>query len=233
VSAEAPTRDIERCYLCGGDLIGQLDEDHVPPKQIFAHALRQTHDLNLRTFRVHRSCNAAYQRDEDYFVSSLAPLAIGSYAGFSVVQDQRYRAAAGERLGLLETVRREFDRTPSGIVLPPGKIVKRFQGTRIGRVTWKILRGLYFQQQRSVLPEDTPHRIEFCDPSCDPLPTHFAALEGCPTLGPYPSVFDYRYARFEEVSGLYLWALLLWDRLLFLVGHHDPDQPPAAEPDAT
>jgi len=214
----------ELCYLCGLPLQGELNGDHVPPKQIFAHAIRQLHELNLLKVSVHKACNSAYQSDEDYFVSTLSPLAVDSYAGLSVVLDQADRAAAGRRLGLLETIRKEFDRSPSGLVLPAGRIVKRFQAERVSRVLWKIVRGLFFQHEKRVLPSDTVRQIDFCIPADEPLPELYAALNGRPSLGRYPAVFDYCYAQFEDADGVYLWAINLWDRLLVLVRHPDPER---------
>jgi hypothetical protein len=210
------------CYLCGQPLQGELNGDHVPPKQIFAHSIRQLHELDLLKVLVHKACNFSYQSDEDYFVSTLAPLAVDSYAGLAIVRDQADRAAAGRRLGLLETIRKEFDLRPSGIVLPTGKIVKRFQGERVGRVLWKIVRGLFFQHELQVLPLATVHQIDFCVPADEPLPELYAALNGRPSLGRYPAVFDYCYAQFEDADDVYLWAINLWDRLLVLVRHPDP-----------
>jgi hypothetical protein len=54
-----------------------LSQDHVPPRQFYADAVRKAHHPNLRTIAVHKSCNLAYQFDEDYFVNTLAPFPEG------------------------------------------------------------------------------------------------------------------------------------------------------------
>ena len=41
---------------------------------------------------------------------------------------------------------------PSGLVLPGNKVVKRFQGKRLTRIAWKIVRGLNFHHHDVVLP---------------------------------------------------------------------------------
>ena len=56
---------------------------------------------------------------------------------------------------LYQAVRREFEKQPSGLHLPGGRVVKRFQGERVNRVVWKLVRGLYFHEMSSVLPDDT------------------------------------------------------------------------------
>jgi hypothetical protein len=50
----------------------------------------------------------------------------------------------------------EFDHNPSGLLLPGGKVLKRFDGKRIARVAWKMVRGLHFHYAHEVLPEDWP-----------------------------------------------------------------------------
>ena len=63
------------CYLCGQPLVEPVSSDHVPPKQLFARAVRKAHSPHLLTIPVHDACNKAYQHDEDYFVHTLMPFA--------------------------------------------------------------------------------------------------------------------------------------------------------------
>ena len=74
---------IEICYLCGKRLDKKEDisYDHVPPKQFYPSTIRKNTNLNLFTLPTHIACNKSYQKDEDYFVNSLGPLAKGSYSG--------------------------------------------------------------------------------------------------------------------------------------------------------
>src|SRR5262245_47178100 len=62
------------CYLCGLELTGEINDDHVPPRQFYAQELRQAHNPNLLTIPAHKSCNASYQQDEEYFVHTMIPL---------------------------------------------------------------------------------------------------------------------------------------------------------------
>ena len=34
---------IDICYLCGKKLKGNIDDDHVPPKQFYAKSIRKMH----------------------------------------------------------------------------------------------------------------------------------------------------------------------------------------------
>jgi hypothetical protein len=204
------------CYLCGRPLEQPLSDDHVPPLQFYAPGIRRQHNLNLLTIPVHDACNKAFQRDEDYFVSSLAPLAYDSYAGKFATQRvfQRYRQR--ENVGLVLRVFQEFDPRPSGLFLAGGKVLKRFDGKRVRRVSWKIIRGLYYHHTSTVLPESTPNTIKFVSPGESP-PPEFEFIPDEPIRGRYPGVFDYKFTSFPDVENLHLWAMLLWDRIILVV----------------
>ncbi len=144
----------EKCYLCGRLLCAPTSVDHVPPKQLFAPAIREAHDLQLLTIPVHADCNKAYQYDEDYFVHTLMPFAPKSYAGRAIYNDVLQKFRGGRKVGLTRGVLEEFEPMPSGLILPADKVVKRFQGERISRIAWKIVRGLYFHHHGITLPEE-------------------------------------------------------------------------------
>jgi len=214
----------ELCYLCGRILDEPVSDDHVPPKQIFAGAVRSRHSPNLDTVPVHAACNRAFQHDEDYFAATLAPFAVESYAGRSVVEDQARRLAEGRWVGLMKKIRQEIEPRPSGLVLPGDLIVKRYARPRVERVAWKIVRGLYFIQLGGVLPESTPFGVQVSLPPTDPPSQLLSLLDGYPSYGNYKAVFDFTFRRFDDPA-MYLWAVLLWDRVILLLGHHDPQNP--------
>ena len=210
------------CYLCGLPLTALTSNDHVPPKQLYTAEIRKAHSPNLLTIPVHMACNRAYQHDEDYFVNTLAPFAAGSYAGNSFLQDVGLKYTEGEKQGLVGKVLREFEHQPSGIALPDHLVAKRFDGTRLHRVAWKIIRGLYFHQYKEVLPEDTPNSLKIVPPDQVPPKEFFLGLSDHPIHGQYPGVFDYKFAKFPEAGNLNYWAMLLWDRVILIMAFHDP-----------
>ena len=55
---------------------GEIDRDHVPMKQLYGKEFRKLSNPNLFCLPTHAKCNRGYQFDEDYFVYSLAPVAI-------------------------------------------------------------------------------------------------------------------------------------------------------------
>ena len=64
-----------------------------------------------------------------------------------------------EQAKLLRKVLNEFERQPSGLILPPNIVLKRFEGDRIARVIWKIVRGLYFYHFGVFVAEDAPRQL--------------------------------------------------------------------------
>lgn len=210
------------CYLCGQQLTAPTSNDHVPPKQLYTADIRKAHNPNLLTIAVHQGCNRAYQHDEDYFANTLAPFAVGSYAGNSFIQDVWRKYAQGQKQGLVGKVLQEFEHQPSGIALPEHLVAKRFDGKRLHRVAWKIIRGLYFHQYEEVLPEDTPNSLQIVPPDQVPPKEFLLGLPDYPIHGQYPGVFDYKFAKFPEVQNLNYWAMLLWDRVILIMAFHDP-----------
>ena len=208
------------CYLCGCPLLDADSDDHVPPKCFFGSSIRKKHGPNLLTLKVHAQCNASYKDDEEYFMNSIAPLAIGSYSANSVWQDLKkgYLRPQGKRLG--EMILREYDLRPGALVLPFNKVAKRFDGQRVRRVLWKITRGLFFHEYSSYLPENLPRNIELVSVGEKP-PEQFALVADAPTKGLYPAVFDFRYIEFPEFH-FHVWAFLLWDNIITIMMFHDP-----------
>lgn len=210
---------IDTCYLCGKPLGNEIDHDHVPPRQFYARALRRKYAPNLLTLPVHPSCNKVYQTDEDYFVHSLGPMAMESYSGKALWKDISDRCDRPQNMRIFRMVLKEFDERPSGLILPFGKVVKRFDDRRIWRVVWKIVRGLFFKEIGQVLPDNWPIGRKMFSPGENP-PPEWNFLLTSPTLGQYPAVFDYRYVGIQDK--IYLWAMLFWDRIVMFVGFHVP-----------
>ena len=212
------------CYLCGKALCDPTNDDHVPPKQLFTKSLRrQFNPSKLQSIKVHLECNASYQIDEDYFVTTLAPFAPGSIAGDAIFWKVIGDYQARKNRPLVSKVLGEFEEAPSGIILPKGRIAKRMEGKRISRVAWKIVRGKIFLQNGIVYPEDWTTDVTITPPGERP-PDHFVLWmqERDPiSYGEYPGVFAYRFEQFEEVENMHLWAMLLWDRIIITVSFHD------------
>ena len=127
------------CYLCGKPLGPPTNADHPVMQQLFAP--RKYNISKLLTLDVHKSCNTAYKHDEDYFVRTLMPFARGSESGNAIYAKVLNDYRVGKEVLLTRKVLREFDPTPGGLILPGGKVVKRFESERLRRVAWKMVRG--------------------------------------------------------------------------------------------
>ncbi len=152
---------------------------------------------------------------------SLVPFGRGSYAGDTLRKKVLDDSDHIEQSRLLQRVLGEFESQPSGLVLPPGIVAKSFEGDRILRVAWKIVRGLYFFHNGGYLSEDSPRACEIVVPG-QPPPRPFLFLPDEPVHGQYPGVFDYKFAKYPEVHNLNYWAMLLWDRLIVIVKFQYP-----------
>jgi hypothetical protein len=210
------------CYLCGEVLAGPATKDHVPPRLFYPKLFRETENPNLLTLPTHRACNEEYRLDEEYLVATLLPIVAFTDAGHELLSERAAQFHRGKTQPLMRKVLGEFELRPSGMILPPGQVVKRFEAGRVDRVLWKITRGLFFAHHSEVLPESTPRNILSVRGN-ENLPGIAAALENAESLGVMPNVFDYRFARIDEVEGMYLWALRLWEYFTIFVGHHAPE----------
>jgi len=107
------------CYICGLAINTDKSVDHLPPKQFYAPSLRTSYNLSkLVTLPAHGKCNKSYESDEEYFTWSLCSLAIGSEAADALVREQGRLLRSRRKGGLARTVLAEYQRRPSGIILP-------------------------------------------------------------------------------------------------------------------
>ena len=171
--------------------------------------------------------NRAFEKDEEYFTWSLSPLAVGSVAGDALARERAEKLGKGRSVPLFHAVRQEFDKNPSGLHLPGGRVVKRFEGERVNRVAWKLVRGMYFHETSNVLPDDTPFTTEIIEPErarelagSNPLWENVRAQN---PRGSYGGVFEYKYFFGEtDGKGLHSWGMILWDKIMIFIAHHDP-----------
>ena len=216
-----------KCYLCGRPLSCPTSKDHCPPRALFTPEIRRQHNLDrLITLQVHRDCNASYSSDEEYFIAAIVPFAPGSVAGDSIYHKFFSDAHNNEKkYHLAEKILHEFEERPSGLYLPAGTVVKKQEGTRIKRIAWKIVRGLYYCHYGAILPESIFVNCVFTPPGQRPpkIFQYMCGLADDKTHGIYGGVFDYRFHVFDTDSGkLNYWALLIWDRIIVTLCFHDP-----------
>lgn len=196
-------------------------------KQIYAKRLRSEHNLSkLITLPTHKQCNQSYQLDEDYFVYNLH-LSAYSNSGRAISQDIISRKRRGENLGLVGGVRSQI----SQIVSPDGTELNIMDASRIARITWKIVRGLFFIETNRFLPENTlmncKNPITFGESALGIQSEYdweqFDLIRRNPSRGQYPDIFDYKYCQvfMEEQPDehRWFWGIWLWDRIALLICH--------------
>ena len=198
-------------------------------KQIYARRLRSEYNLNnLLTLPTHKRCNQSYQQDEDYFVYNLH-LSAYSNSGRAVSQDIISRKREGKGLGLIGRVHSQI----SQIVSPDGTEFNIMDASRIARITWKIVRGLFFIETNRFLPEDTrgncKNPITFGESASGIQSEYdweqFDLIRRNPSRGQYPDIFDYKFCQVPtgENPDEYIWAwgIWLWDRIALLTFFED------------
>jgi hypothetical protein len=131
------------CYLCGRSLAPPTNADHPIMREPFAPQIRRKCNVSqLITLNVHQACNTAYKYDEKYFVRTLVPFARGSEAGNAiyakVLSELSSRQTNATDQGSTARTYADPERIAS---LSGSKDAKRFQGERLRRVAWKIVRG--------------------------------------------------------------------------------------------
>ncbi len=116
--------------------------------------------------------------------------------------------------------------TPVGIHLPRAKYAVTIDQPRIERVVLKIVRGLFYLENRNFLPPENAKDIRFCldeneVPKMYRLYWPFVKLTGV-----YPKVFSYKYfntrkcsasGKYTELDRLHLYTLLFWEAVMFCV----------------
>lgn len=235
-------RPTKPCYLCGLPLCKPTNVDHYPPKQFFpARVIAGNPNPQFKTHRVHSACNFAYKADEDYFVQTFMPFVRGTDAGNALYDQALATYRSGHNTGLVRRVLGQIERNPSGLVLPAGKSVMRFDRPRTDRVLWKVVRGLFFEHYETALPEAYAVYIENVVGDGAQPPKHFHMFMLQPDNAPhgrYPDVFSYRFKEFkstdEQNEHTHYFALRCWDKFLFTVYFHDLQCPcvQCAPPDA-
>ena len=100
---------------------------------------------------------------------------------------------------------------------------------RAGRITWKLVRGVYFEGAGRFLPHYTPKRLILIDPrDYKEVPgkyPYFDFVRATRPMGRHGRVLDYKWigVRFaEDKVRAHLMTMMLWEHLVFIAIFHDP-----------
>lgn len=189
--------------------------DHIPPKSFFPESWRKQKNLSrLDVVWAHKSCNASYQLDEEYFFQSLAPLARRTEVGPALWEKIDKGVLSLAEFKLQQQVAREFSRDQFG------RVHKTWDRERVNRVIRKIIRGMWFLRFETVLPHDWRYDIAIYDPVNRPPKDMMAAIEKDPTWGFYPEIFFFKTSRHSELP-IQAWTIFLWDWFVVFVFVHE------------
>ncbi len=212
------------CHLCGEALEGKITREHVPPRQFFPKSLRG--GARLLTVPTHRECNESYSKDEQYVVHSLGPLAFGKPVGEELRKDLRrsYWREDGSGARLYFKVHREFQSRRGSLFLPPDLVAKNYDGRRVRRVMWKIVRGLFYHHRRRYLSAHTTHASALYGRPEDARARFEWALDlPLKIRGDHPDCFAYRFHHHhEEEVSFHYWDMRFWHSVLCILSFHDP-----------
>jgi hypothetical protein len=222
------------CYLCTKPINDEAsaDRDHVPARSYFPKSIRTQFNPNLDWLWTHKKCNAGMRMDEEYFLASIGPMAIGDFVGDALAEDLKrsYERPEQRKLGLQAV--NEFSR----LVTSDGLQIKSYNHARAAKVLWKISRGLAFLETEGamIIPPDTPHEVRLY-PSKEEIQRRlipegwWAEMLQLQPMGRYGRVLDYRTitlftrdAAGQITQSSQAWGLLLWNRVIAGVFFHNP-----------
>lgn len=212
--------DLKICYLCGKELSGikNTDRDHIPAKQFYTKKFKKDNqNINLITLPVHIACNQSYQMDEEYFTISIGSIIPKSRTGQELYKELGQKISKRKENKILAyKVLREFGK----IKLIDGKTIKYFDGKRIYRIIWKIIRGLYFKHTHLFLPENTHKRHDLITPIHKPSDDFIKSLildvEKESWKVKYTGYFDYKFKYVDiERERVWFWNLYFWEYIVF------------------
>lgn len=134
--------------------------DHVPPKGIFAKDNRD----DLIRVPACFNCNNSFSKDDDWLLQIIATNAeFQEFPGIGEVTDRGLRAVSRpESRGLLESFVANFTDVElwanasggsGGVYIGKAPAIQ-FDGDRLKRIIRRIVRGLFWNETRRVLPED-------------------------------------------------------------------------------
>lgn len=211
------------CYLCGRNIeTSNLSDDHVPPKAFYPKGIRA--GLNLWVIPSHKTCNEIYREDEEYFQHAFLIEVLNQKPPITkhLMSDFHRRSQRPQTPALLRKILKEVSNiTPGGIYLPNRIRQVQIDKYRIQRVVLKIVRGLFYIDNRSFLPLEKAKDIRFYSNNSD-------APELYRLYWPYvklrcvcPDVFSYKYFKFDN---LHLYSLMFWETVMFCVAFENPEK---------
>jgi len=214
------------CVLC--TRVGPRTEEHIPPKNLWP----KSQSIRKRCLWVPAcpKCNSESARDDEYFRIVVAQNAeTGEHPEVKLVEPAIARSLERpEFAGLRHTIlSRAFPvelRTDAGLYVER-RLAHMVDAKRVQRVISKIVRGLYFLESKTIMPES--HQVSFIVPEqLDRMSLeqrvkaaqYVNAFQGRSfKVGGPGRVFQFSYIVEPQQNGVAsLWLLVFFERLSFL-----------------
>jgi len=204
--------------------MGGCNKDHVPPKQLFFKVLRQNAPLQpLNTLKTHKECNSKYQKDEEYFVTSLFPFITDDLMKRGVLDHLRNISKREMGQTFLRMIQGEFTHKYGNIYIPDNKLGIRIDYDRVNNVVWKIARGIYFLENGEFLPGNVEHVIQGVYQKIDDIPDEVKKIYqylNTSFKGQNPRIFTYNMLSQECINFLHF---VFWNSLGFIIAFKYPE----------
>ncbi len=214
----------DQCVYCGGNT--QLTADHLPPQC----TLPKVAQRDLVCVPACRTCNGNASKDDEYLCLILTlsreagehPVALR--ARESVLSALSNARKAGFRKAFSGSLRFVDQWTRSGILLGT-EVGYKVDYVRVNRVMERIIRGLFFHETRTILPQDISVKIvHFHPPAIRSEETvHRVAAITQQVLNDGQSrfigdsAFLYAFYTFDPAHPHHMaWVLAFYERLVFL-----------------
>jgi hypothetical protein len=143
------------CMFCGEAIqASEMTREHFVPKCLWEDGSRPS---GTRTLPAHKSCNASFSDDNDYFRDVLVTqMGAERNAAANQVQQGSLQRKLSKRPGaLLKSLR---NLKPVTVTLRSGLIIRTMSyevdSERISRVLCNVLKGIYYTTQGEPLPTD-------------------------------------------------------------------------------
>lgn len=161
---------MKTCYLCGKEILTRREssKDHIMPRQQFK-ALIDKEKENLFTLLVHNKCNGQYQKDEIIYGEYMRALT-GNIAEYNLNAGDIFTknlSDSGKHPANYELTRRSISHKPiytteEGIhhkLYYTDQCLTSEQSKSINNIIWKIVRGLYYLENKKVLRKEVMYQI--------------------------------------------------------------------------
>lgn len=131
----------------------------------------------------------------------------------------------GLRLKIFDQIKMNA-KPPEDSHIPPHSAAMEYDHKRFDRVIWKIIRGLFFIESSNILSENISHFSTYYhgrNLGLDPpeITELLNIVRNQNPRGEYQKLFSYKYVNIPITTSIILWALLFWNRHLFIAFHHE------------